>query len=167
MQVVQIKDTSLGAVTFSYRAFTAKDCKEILKAKNLIKKGYQPIQITVTNNSDTSISISSENFTLSCLSVDEVTEVLYQMYRQRSLNLGIAGCFVVGFPLIIPSIVRSYHADDYHNQIRKNLTEKSLQATVLPGATASGLIFVQRKDFRSDFSLNLNNKNNASQLISV
>lgn len=162
-QVMNLKEAFLDPVTFSYRVLTAKECKECLNAKNLIKKGYQPIQITVTNNSDKTISISSENFSLPCVSADEVTEVLYQSRRKQSRNLGIAGIFC-GWTLMVPSIVRSYGADDYHSEMHKSLTEKSLQAAVLPGATASGLVFVKRKDFRSDFSLSLHNKNVTIQL---
>ena len=163
-QVANLKDRSLDSISFSYRLFTAKECKESLNAKNLIKKGYQPIQITVTNKSDKNISISSKNFSLPCVSVDEITEVLYQSRKKQSRNLGIAGCFVGGWTLIVPSIVRSYGADDYHDEMHKNLTEKSLSATVLSGATVSGLIFVKRSDFRSDFSLNFNNESVAAQL---
>jgi hypothetical protein len=98
------------------------------------------------------------------VSADEVTEVLYQSRRKQSRNLGIAGCFIGGRTLMVPSIVRSYGADDYRSEMHKSLTEKSLQAAVLPGATASGLVFVKHKDFRSDFSLSLNNKNVTTQL---
>src|SRR2546423_1022442 len=60
-----------NSISFAYRIFNKKDCIKYLD-RDVIKKGYQPIQITLANNTNRYLKISRKNFSLATVSIDEV-----------------------------------------------------------------------------------------------
>lgn len=51
-------------VSLEYKIFTKVDCQEYLGRKKLLKKGYQPVQLTITNNTNRSYTYSASSLSL-------------------------------------------------------------------------------------------------------
>jgi hypothetical protein len=59
-------------LTLEHKVFNQKDCQTYLGRKNLLKKGFQPIQLTVTNNTDRSYTYSSSSLSLPIVPAEKV-----------------------------------------------------------------------------------------------
>jgi|GEM_PF-971924 len=114
-------------ISFEYKSFTKKDCKKYLNSKRIINKGYQPIQITITNNSDNDIVISPENFSKSSVNALEVSEMLHRNNVARGLGLATPG-IIVGVPVTAISVMTGAMAAAMSSNI-----DATLCALLIPG----------------------------------
>jgi len=166
-----IKDSRLGevsteeSISFESKAFTAKDCKTFFNSKSILKKGYQPVQITVKNNSQSAISISPADLSFSCVAPQEVADTLHRSSKARGLGLGIPG-LVFGWALIIPAFVQGLGAHDFNDDMDADFANKALQPQVIaPGKTVSGVVFTTRESFSPDFTLTVKNESTKEALV--
>lgn len=140
-------------VAFSHTIFTKKDCNRFLD-RDVIAKGYQPIQISLVNNTDRHMHFSLESFSFPCASVEEVAHVLHTNTTARAVGYGIAGLIV--WPLIIPAIVDGIGSARSNDRLDMDFDHKGLRSQVIaPRATINGLIFVAVEDFDPDFSFSV------------
>ena len=148
---------SVQTVSLDCKVFGLKDCKKYLNSKNIIKKGFQPIEVTFTNNSKHSIEISPEDFNFSCVNAQYVASTLHRNGAARGIGFGI-GC-LFWWPLLIPAIVQGCGANDYNYDMDSDYSKKEfVKQTVAPGATVSGIVFAVRKEFKRNFTFTVKNK---------
>lgn len=153
MQPVAQEKREESIVAFSHTIFTKKDCYRLLD-RDVVAKGYQPIQISLTNNTDRHIHFSLESFSFPCASVEEVAHVLHTNTTARAVGYGVAGLIV--WPLIIPAIVDGIGSARSNDRLDMDLDHKGLRSQVIaPRATINGLIFVAVEDFDPDFSFSV------------
>ena len=149
---------SVQTVSFDCKVFSAKDCKKYLNSKSIIKKGFQPIEVTFTNNSKHSIEISPEDFNFTCVNAQYVASALHRDGAARGLGLGIGGFLFMPI-LIVPAIVQGCGANDYNYDMDNDFSNKEfVKQTVAPGATVSGIVFAVRREFKRDFTFTVKNK---------
>ena len=60
-------ETKNPNICCEYKIFNKADCKKYLGRDQVLSKGYQPIQIKLTNNSDKPFRFSLNSFNLSCI----------------------------------------------------------------------------------------------------
>jgi hypothetical protein len=85
-------------IIFEYKVLNKKECKRLFKTKKILKKGHQPIQITVTNYSDNAIVVSPQGLNIPTIPADTVLAALHKNGFARGVPLGLVG-IIAGLPL--------------------------------------------------------------------
>ncbi len=146
-------NSTKNTVSFTYQKFTHADC-EIYLDRDLIEAGYQPIQLTLENNTNHYFDFSLEHFSFPCAPVEIIAPKLYTSTINRVLGYGIPGLII--FPLLIPAITEGMWSYEANNQLTTDYTRKALHNQVLrPNYTINGLIFVPIEYFDPYFSFDL------------
>ncbi|MCB9092845.1 MAG: hypothetical protein H6620_09825 [Halobacteriovoraceae bacterium] len=146
-----------SGIFIAAKAFDSNDCQKYLD-RNLLAKGYQPIQIIIKNHTDRAVVFSPEDVNLSMVSVDEVIARAETSTAGRSGGYGAAAFFVSGL-FVIPAIVdgaKSSTANgalsaDYHHKAAK-------KQTIQPNSMLNKLIFVPKDRCPSSFKVILAEK---------
>lgn len=143
-------------LSFTYQVYDAQDCATYLD-RNVIKKGYQPIHITIYNNSAHTLHFCPTNITLPCVPVEEVAHSVHTSSISRAVGYGIPGLFI--WPLLVPAIVDSVKSEKANKKLDSDFARKTLRAQIIrPHDTINGLIFVDSENFTENFSMMLENK---------
>lgn len=138
-------------IAFAYHIFTLEDCFTYLD-RNVLYKGYQPINITFVNNSNKFLHLSKANFSFPCVTSLEVAQKVHTSTVKRVVGYGVAGLFI--WPFLIPAIVDGIGSSDANQKLDFDFKYKALHTqTVPPYTTVNGLIFVSVENFNPDFSL--------------
>lgn len=157
------QESSEKSITMATYVYTKADCRYFLD-RNLIAKGYQPIQITITNNSSHTYKIAKENFSLPTVPSEIVAQSAHTNTVARALGYGIAAIFV--FPFIIPAIVDSIGSEKANQKLDADFARKSLRDQALkPHRITNGLIFVANEDFDEDFTFTVIDQETGQELI--
>jgi len=152
----QVFSNSANSVDCKFKVFTKNDCKDFLNSKSIIKKGFQPVQISISNSSEHDIFVTSDSFGLSTVSAQGVSRCLHRDGVSRGVGFGIGGLFF--WWLFIPAVVQGCGARDYNADMDIDFADKSFKEQVIKsGATATGIIFVPSHDFNPNFSVTLKN----------
>ena len=133
-------------VTLSVKKLSSGDCKRILD-RDVIKQGYQPIQITIKNDTKKYILFSSQGIGLSTVPAQEVAEKAHTSTVGRATAYGVAG--LVFWPLLIPAIVDGVSSSGANQELDRDFNAKTAGQTVIqPYASHNGLIFVPLSEFK-------------------
>lgn len=172
-------------ISFEYKLLNKKECKQYFKTKKILKKGYQPIQITVTNHSDNTIVVSPQGLNLSTIPADTVLAALHKNGFARGVPLGLVGV-VAGLPLpmltllspvvinigivglatfSISGIFAGVGARMYNNKISVIADLELQDQLVPPHTTVTGIVFVKSDSLISDVTLAVKNQNSQELLI--
>ncbi|AXK61122.1 hypothetical protein [Candidatus Chromulinivorax destructor] len=84
--------------TWDYKVFNKKDCKKYLKSGSILRKGYQPIQITVKNSTSHDIIISPQDFATMYVPALHVAEKLHRNNLTRGLGFA-SPAIAIGLPM--------------------------------------------------------------------
>lgn len=142
-----------SAISFEYHIFSKDDCMRYLD-RNVIAKGYQPVHITLTNNSDRYVSFSTANFSFPCVVTEEVAEEVHTNTVGRAVGYGVGALFI--WPLAIPAIVDGFGSSNANKQLDADFSRKSLHdQTVGPLTTINGLVFAPVESFNPTFTFTL------------
>lgn len=145
------------SISFSYKIFSRTDCKKYLD-RPVIDQGYQPIQITIVNNSERYLFISKSQFTFPCVSYKEVAQTVYTSTKRRVLGYGITGLFI--WPFLVPALVDGLGSSEANKKLDADFKQKSLKDQVIqPYNTATGIIFVPCESVDLEFGLALLDNN--------
>lgn len=158
--------TKAEAVSFSYRIFSPADCQKYL-GRNVIRKGYQPIQITFVNNTDRYFNISKRGLSFDYASTKEVLRVLHFNTTGRAVGYGILGLFL--WPFIIPAIVDGIGSAKANKQMDADFADKILTKQIVePHTTVNGIVFVDAdSEFDEDFTFTVSDINHNQYTLST
>lgn len=155
--------TPKSSVSFTYKVFSRSDCRRYLD-RNVISKGYQPIHITFTNNSDRSLYFSLASFSFPCVTPEEVARKVHTSTVGRAVGYGVAGLFI--WPFLIPAVVDGVGSHEANKELDADFINKSLHDQVVhPYSTINGLIFVPRASFNEDFTFTLTENGKSGRLV--
>jgi len=151
-------------VSFDYHIFSKKDCRKYLD-RNVIKQGYQPILVSITNNTDNRLDLSMARCSLPCANPEQVAQLVHTSTKGRVLGYGIPGLFI--WPFLIPAVVDGINSSEANNLLDKDFERKTLEESQIlqPYSTIEGLIFVAIEDFTPDFSITLLDQSNGNQFV--
>lgn len=140
-------------IKFAYRVFTPIDCKTFLD-RNVISEGYQPIQLTITNNSTRPLKFSVRSISLPCVPPFEVAQKVHTSTVGRVVGWGIPGLFI--WPLLIPAVVDGIGSSKANRQLDLDYATKFASNQLIePYTTLNGLIFVPTHSFTPEFTVTL------------
>lgn len=135
------------------KPFNKADC-EVYLDRNIIKKGFQPLQISIQNNSDKDYQFSPENLGLPLAHDKQVRDKAHTSTFGRIAGYS-AGALVI-WPLVIPAIADGINSknsnkaldSDYHSKIAR-------ESIITSGSHYNKLVFVPIKEYKSRFILGL------------
>ncbi len=137
-------------ICFNHKAFDHADCKRYLD-RDVIKEGYQPVQIEITNNTDRCLKISPASFPFPIATPESIARLVHTDTVARAVGYGVVGFFC--WPFIIPAIVDGIGSAEANEALDDDFADKSLTTHVIqPYSSINGLIFVPRRDYQDDFS---------------
>lgn len=155
---------SYQGIAFSARPFTKKDCQRYLD-RDVIKAGYQPVQITVENNSGRTLIFSPDSINLPCVDAAVVASKVHTSTMGRALAWGIPGLFFL-WPLLIPAAVDSVGSSEANAELDRDFAGKGLQEAVInPGSTLNGVVFIPVSEYRDNFSVTLVDRDTREKII--
>lgn len=144
-------------LSFNYLIFDKNDCKKYLGRKQIIDRGYQPIQIQIINNTCHSLQFSPENVSLPCISFHDVIEDVRFNTGLRLCLWGV-GTLVIFF-LIVPFVLDAIESPKANELLDADYQCKTVGTQVIePQSTLEGILFVPSEQFNGDFSFFLTNK---------
>lgn len=140
-------------ISFKYRIFDVKDCIKYL-GRNVIKKGYQPVQLTIYNN--TPIAWSLLSCSIECIPGEEVAESVHLSSINRAVGYGLAG-FFISWPFGIAAAVDSTKAKKANRKLDRDFARKALRCQhIAPHSSTNGLIFINPDEcFEHNFSFTM------------
>ncbi len=151
------------SISFAYKVFNLNDCKRFLD-RNVLAKGYQPIQITIVNNSNKYINFSRSGFSLPFVSAEEISKKVHTSTLGRAAGYGVVSLFVL-WPLIIPAIVDGVKSSSANSKLDEDFIRKELSDQIIsPFTSINGLIFVSKEEFTSEFRITLIDSRNSKKL---
>jgi len=141
------------------KTFSKEDCYQFLD-RNVLVKGYQPVQLYIQNNSGESYNFSLERISLPIASPDEVAEKVHTSTVGRAVGYG-AGALIL-WPLAIPAIVDGVGSHNANEALDRDFTSKAARNMVLfPYSSLNMIVFVPIQGYQDSFSLTLVNQKTA------
>jgi hypothetical protein len=139
------------SISLAYHAFDKNDCKTYL-GRDVLAKGYQPVQVSITNNSDRYINIAKSNFSLPSVPALDVAKKVHTSTITRATCYGVAGLFL--WPFLIPAVVDGMKSSEANHRLDDDFSRKEFpDQIVAPFNTVSGLIFVPKNEFNPYFTV--------------
>lgn len=145
---------SKNEVVVMAKAFDQKDCKKFLD-RNVLSKGFQPIQIYIRNPSAKSYEFSPARVTLPCATAEEVAVKVHTSTVGRAAGYGVAAVLTSGL-FVIPAIVdgiQSSHANASLDQDFDLKTAK--EEIILPYSQMNSLLFIPVEELKPSFQITL------------
>jgi len=156
LKTLRMRPQTEQSLSFEYRVFTIADCAQYLD-RNVIGEGYQPIQISFSNNTTHYIEISPNSFSFPCAGPREVAKLVHTDTTARVAGYTIAGVFI--WPFLIPALVDGLWSSKANKLLDADFTQKSLRnQTIKPYSVFNGIIFVPCDAFDESFILTVTDK---------
>lgn len=135
------------------KEFNKEDCRKYLD-RDVLAKGYQPVQLYIQNNSDTDYYFSLDRVSLSCVKPDEVAQSVHTSTVGRAVGSGVGALFV--WPLAIPAIVDGVKSAEANEALDIDFAEKTAKdMTIFRHSSFNKLIFVPREYYQKTFEVTL------------
>ena len=144
---------TVEAVTLACKALSREDCKRYFD-RDIIDKGFQPVQMTIINNSDKYLLFSTQGVSLPVCSPQEVADKCHTSTVGRATGYGVAGLIV--WPLLIPAVVDGVSSSQANTKLDSDFGQKGMEQTVInPYSTHNGIIFFTKDDYQDSFNVRL------------
>jgi hypothetical protein len=138
-------------VTVIAKTFNKVDCKRYLD-RDVIEKGYQPIQLYIQNDSDKRYSFSLSRISLPCIRPEEIAEKVHTSTVGRATGYGVASLFL--WPLAIPAVVDGVKSSQANEALDNDFSSKAaMDQTIQPHSYLNKLIFVSVNEYQAAFRL--------------
>ncbi|MCY3974634.1 MAG: hypothetical protein OXF02_03720 [Simkaniaceae bacterium] len=136
------------------KKFTVADSKRYL-GRDLLSKGYQPLQIKIKNNSSRSYEFSLSRFSQTCADVSDVINAGRTNTTARATGYGVGALFV--WPLAIPAIVDGIGSSQSNDVVARDYSEKSAKNINIIGPYSSfnKVVFIPISRYQNTFTLSL------------
>jgi hypothetical protein len=152
------------------KTFTKADCKKFFD-RDVISKGYQPVQIYIKNNSNLSYSFSLDCISLPIARPDEVAKKVHTSTVGRVVGYGAGAAALstlLAVPmafsgktnhlelLYIPAVVDGYKSSSANSALDADFALKAAKNKVIfPHSSFNGVIFIPLEAYRDSFTLTL------------
>lgn len=152
-QILPVTTNSKDDVLVIAKAFSKQDCKRYLD-RDVIAKGYQPVQIFIQNNSDKHYAFALNRISLSCARPEEVAEKVHTSTVGRATGYGVASLFL--WPLAIPAVIDGVKSSQANESLDNDFSSKAaIDQTIQPHAYFNKIIFVPVNEYQSTFAMTL------------
>jgi hypothetical protein len=140
-----------------YKIYDEKESKAVL-GKNLLKKGYQTVQVTVENNSMKTYAIAMKGISSATATPSQVAWKYSADSIPRSIAYKVLSFFFP--PMLIPGTVDTVLTIASHVNFKEELTVKSIkedEEMILPYSILNRIFFVPKDEFQEPFTVTLVN----------
>lgn len=135
------------------KTFNKDDCKRYLD-RDVIRKGYQPVQLCIQNNTEKNYVFSLNRVSLSSARPEEVANKVHTSTVGRAVGYGVGSVFL--WPLAIPAIVDGIKSSEANQALDTDYYSKSARDhVILPHSQLNKILFVPSSDYQSKFSITL------------
>lgn len=151
--VITQDKNSTNDISIAIKSFDQQDCHKYLD-RNVIKQGFQPIQIRIENNSDKNYIFSTSRLNPTPAKVEEVAKTVHTSTGMRVAAYG-AGSLIL-FPLIIPAIVDGIKSAEANTQLDNDFIAKSAKDTIIHSySSIDTLLFIPKTRLQEKLSITL------------
>lgn len=154
LSVIQENVIQKEGVTVSGKLLNKLECKTYFD-RNIIGKGYQPIQIAVSNNSDKTYVLRRSSIDLPLASAEWIAGLVHTSTIGRALGYGVGGVFI---PLLfIPAVVDGFSSAEANKRLDTDFHAKALADVhmIPPHVTLNKVIFVPMNQRKEQFVVQL------------
>ena len=149
-------------VTLACKALSEGECKKYFD-RDIIDKGYQPVQMTIINDTDNSILFHPDGVSLPVCPPEEVAKKCYTSTAGRATAYGVGALFL--WPLAIPAIVDGAKSYEANTELNKDFGKRNIgQMEIIPHTTHNGVIFISSEEYQESFIVKLVNKETRQKL---
>jgi len=142
-----------SSLVFDFYVFTKNDCKNYLD-RDVISKGYQPIQIALANNSNRRLRLSMDSFSMPIIDAEEVAQKVHTSTVKRAASYGVGALFIP--ILIIPAVVDGVGSSQANQKLDLDFDQKAMHDRIIePYTTINGIIFTSVEGFKQEFSFSV------------
>lgn len=131
----------------SAQLLSKSDCRYYF-SRNIGKKGYQPVQLYVQNNSDQAVVLDTSSINMPVENKDHVASLLHLDMTPRVAGWGIATLFV--WPFIIPTIVEAVKVPKANRALDDDFESRALdmnsRVSIKPHSTLNKVFFVRKEN---------------------
>jgi hypothetical protein len=152
-----------NGVTVSCKAFSPSESKRYL-GRDVQAKGYQPIQISVQNESKSYILLSPQSLNVPLAPPEDVARLVHTNTVGRAAGWGVAGLFI--WPLLIPAVVDGVGSSQANQKLDADYSSKGVNETVIqPYTTLNRVVFVPKSEWNGGFRLTLLDKETRGKMV--
>lgn len=146
--LLQSADVVVGA-----KAFSKADCKRFLD-RDVIAEGYQPVQLSIQNNTDKEYFFALDRVGLSLARSEEVAEKVHTSTVGRVTGYSIGALFL--WPFVIPAIVDGIKSSNANEALDSDFFAKTARDQIIfRRSNFNKLLFVPINEYQSTFPLTL------------
>jgi hypothetical protein len=135
------------------KAFDKADCKRYLD-RDVIAKGYQPVQLFIQNNTDKNYLFALNRLTLPQARSEEVADKVHTSTVGRAVGYGAAA--LVLWPFAVPAIVDGMKSASANESLDMDFSTKVARDQVITSHSYfNKIIFVSKEEYQPTFSVTL------------
>ncbi len=143
-------------VILSVKALNAEESKEYLQG-DMLAWGYQPVQVTIENNSPDPYFLSPDSVELPLIQSEKVAKEILKKSIPRAIGFKVASLFF--WPLMFPSAVDSLMTLKSYNSLKKSLSSKLIKEEMIaPYSVINRLFFVKVENYQDSFVIKIQNQ---------
>ncbi len=153
-------------VEISTKTFSNLDCKTYLGTEKIVKKGYRPIQIMITNKSDKTFVLNGSNISIPLERGKQVARRCHYNTLARVAGWGVGGLFV--WPLFLVAAAEGINSIKANKDMDLDFAQRSLytsdQIVIAPHSSTNKIMFVTNENYRTHFTVDLVDKEGKDRL---
>lgn len=158
-----MRTSSNPHVLVSWKFFEKDDCKTYL-GRNVLAKGYIPVQVTIRNYSKDSMYLEASHFNIPLLPVNEVASSVHASTIARVLGWGIPGLLL--WPLLAQALCDGIQSPIVNASLDADYQSKAVNSHIIqPYTTFNGIVFIAEDSVSQPFEMFLINQNTHEKLI--
>ena len=143
----------IPGIAVGCKSFSSSDCTAYLD-RDVLKKGYQPVELTFYNQTAKSYFFSSKQMSLPCSSPEKVAKTVHTSTVGRVVGYSVGA--LLFSPLIIPAVVDGICSRNSNKRLDKDFQDKAEDHFVIaPYSYRMTLLFIPQKDFSPNFHVTL------------
>jgi hypothetical protein len=140
-------------IAIAAKAFDKRDCKRYLD-RNVISKGYLPVQLSIDNHSDKNYLFSLNRVSLPCARPEEVAEKVHTSTLARAAGYGAAA--LIFWPFAIPAVVDGMGSAKANDALDEDFSAKTAKDQVIAAHShVNMLLFVPLESYQPLFHVTL------------
>ncbi len=145
-------------VILAAKVFDRRDCKKYLD-RDVISKGYQPIQLYIENNTSKNYVFSLSRVSVPCATSEEVAQKVHTSTVGRAAGYGAAAFFTCGL-FVIPAVIDGVKSAQANETLDNDFLLKAAKDQVVHSySRLNMLLFVPIKSYEPNFNVTLIDQN--------
>lgn len=144
---------SQQGVAIVAKKFSKSDCKKYL-GRDVLKKGYQPVQLFIQNNTEKSFSFCLYRISLPQVNSEEVAKSVHTSTAGRATGYGIGSLIL--WPLVFPAVIDGVMSSKANKALNIDFETKAAKDQIIyPYSYVNTIIFIPKATYTNNFSITL------------